>query len=136
MTTARSLDGQVAIVTGGGKGIGRAIALELSACGARVLVTGRDERALGETVGEIAHGGGKARHLVGDVREMSHARAAAAAVVETWGSLSVVVANAGMAGTLNMGSAARATTRAFRERARSSTRTFWAPTRRSTPLSR
>ncbi|MGO9837570.1 MAG: SDR family NAD(P)-dependent oxidoreductase [Polyangiaceae bacterium] len=103
MTTARFLDGRVAIVTGGGKGIGRAIALELSACGAGVLVTGRDERALGETVGEIAHGGGKARHLVGDVREMSHARAAAAVALETWGGLHVVVANAGLAGTLNMG---------------------------------
>src|ERR1022692_4514441 len=82
MTMARLLDGQVALVTGGGKGIGRAIALELSAGGARVLVTGRDERALGETVGEIAHGGGQARHLVGDVREEPHARAAAAKATE------------------------------------------------------
>jgi NAD(P)-dependent dehydrogenase (short-subunit alcohol dehydrogenase family) len=103
MTLARLLDGQVAIVTGGGKGIGRAIALELSAAGACVLVTGRDERALGETVGEIAHGGGQARHLVGDVREDSHARAAAARAMETWARLDVVVANAGMAGTLHMG---------------------------------
>jgi NAD(P)-dependent dehydrogenase (short-subunit alcohol dehydrogenase family) len=103
MTMARLLDGQVALVTGGGKGIGRAIALELSAGGARVLVTGRDERALGETVGEIAHGGGQARHLVGDVREEPHARAAAAKATEIWGRLDVVVANAGMAGTLPMG---------------------------------
>jgi NAD(P)-dependent dehydrogenase (short-subunit alcohol dehydrogenase family) len=103
MTMARSLDGQGAIVTGGGKGIGRAIALELSAGGARVLVTGRDERALGETVGEIAHGGGHARHLVGDVREERHARAAAAKAIEMWGRLDVVVANAGMAGTVHMG---------------------------------
>jgi len=103
MTTARLLDGQVAIVTGGGKGIGRSIAIELAASGARVLVTGRDEGALGETVGEIAHGGGQARHLVGDVREESHARAAAARALETWGGLDVVVANAGMGGTVRMG---------------------------------
>ena len=49
---ADALEGKVAIVTGGGKGIGRAIALELAGRGVRVLVTGRDERALGETVGE------------------------------------------------------------------------------------
>jgi len=104
MTTGHSLDGQVALVTGGGRGIGRAIALELSACGARVLVTGRDERALGETVGEIAHGGGQARHLVGDVRDESHGHAAAARAVETWGRLDVVVANAGLAGTARVGS--------------------------------
>jgi 3-hydroxybutyrate dehydrogenase len=103
MTTARLLDGQVAMVTGGGKGIGRAIALQLSAGGARVLVTGRDERALAETVGEIAHGGGQARHIVGDVRDESHGRAAAARALETWGVLNVVVANAGMAGTVRMG---------------------------------
>jgi ketoreductase len=103
------LDGRVAIVTGGGKGIGRAIALELAAAGARVLVTGRDERALGETVGEIAHGGGRARHLVGDVRDERHARAAVALAVETWGPLHTVVANAGIAGTTRMGDAASLT---------------------------
>jgi 3-hydroxybutyrate dehydrogenase len=103
MTTARALDGQVAMVTGGGKGIGRAIALQLSASGARVLVTGRDERALAETVGEIAHGGGQARHVVGDVRDEAHSRAAAARAIDTWGALSVVVANAGLAGTVPVG---------------------------------
>ena len=45
------LDGKVALVTGGGKAIGRAIALALAARGVRVVVMGRTERALGETVG-------------------------------------------------------------------------------------
>jgi ketoreductase len=105
MTAQPGLEGRVAIVTGGGKGIGRAIALELAAAGARVLITGRDERALGDTVGEIAHGGGRARHLVGDVRDEQHARAAVALAVETWGTLHTVVANAGMAGTTRIGDA-------------------------------
>src|SRR5579872_6569779 len=97
------LGGQVALVTGGGKGIGRAIALELAARGAGVLVTGRDERSLGETVGEIVHGGGRARHLPGDVRQASHARDAVGLAWSVWGRLDVVVANAGVAGTTKMG---------------------------------
>jgi hypothetical protein len=60
----RKLDGQVAVVAGGGEGTARSVALLLAARGARVVVTGKDERALGETVGEIAHGGGQARHVV------------------------------------------------------------------------
>jgi NAD(P)-dependent dehydrogenase (short-subunit alcohol dehydrogenase family) len=99
------LDGQVAIVTGGGKGIGRAIALELAASGVRVLVTGRDEKALGEAVGEIVHGGGRGRHLVGDVRDERHAGEAVARAVETWGGLDIVVANAGISGTTRIGDA-------------------------------
>ncbi len=99
------LDGQVALVTGGGKGIGRAIALELSGRGARVMVTGRGERELGEAVGEIVHAGGQARHLAGDVREPSHARAAVARALETWGRLDLVIANAGITGTAPLGAA-------------------------------
>lgn len=92
------LEGQVAVVTGGGKGIGRAIALALAARGVRVLVTGRDERALGETVGEIAHGGGKARHLAGDVRDVAHLEAAMKRANDELGALRIVVANAGLSG--------------------------------------
>jgi ketoreductase len=101
------LEGQVALVTGGGAGIGRAIALELSGRGARVLVTGRRERALGETVGEIVHGGGQARHLAGDVRDPTQVRAAVTRAVETWGRLDVVVANAGVTGSTRLGGPAR-----------------------------
>jgi len=103
MSTERPLAGRVALITGGGKGIGRAIALELSGRGARVLVTGRDERALGEVVGEIAHAGGQARHVVGDVRDDRHVGAAVARAVETWGQFDIAVANAGIAGTVKMG---------------------------------
>jgi NAD(P)-dependent dehydrogenase (short-subunit alcohol dehydrogenase family) len=99
----RALAGQVAIVTGGGRGIGEAIALELSGRGARVLVTGRDEKGLGEIVGEIVHGGGQARHLAGDVRDPEHAKAAVTRAMETWGRLDVVVANAGTTGSTPLG---------------------------------
>src|SRR5260370_19102708 len=103
MSTGRTLAGRVALVTGGGKGIGRGVAWELSGCGACVLVTGRDERALGEVVGEIAHSGGQARHVVGDVRDEHHVRAAVARAMETWGRFDIAVANAGVAGALRMG---------------------------------
>src|SRR5258708_18788472 len=102
------LEGQVVVVSGGGKGIGRAVALELAARKARILVTGRDERALAETVGEIANAGGQARHAVGDVRLEGDAPKAIARALEVWGRLDVVVANAGIAGTARMGDPAGA----------------------------
>lgn len=99
----RTLEGKTALVTGGGKGIGRAVALALSARGVRVVVTGREERALGETVGEIAHGGGKARHLAGDVRDPAHLAAAVERAIETFGGLDIVIANAGHAARVDLG---------------------------------
>jgi NAD(P)-dependent dehydrogenase (short-subunit alcohol dehydrogenase family) len=99
-----SLEGQTALVTGGGKGIGRAIALALAARGVRIVVTGRVERALGETVGEIAHGGGKARHLAGDVRDPVHLAAAVDRAIDVFGRLDIVIANAGQSGHVPLGS--------------------------------
>ena len=89
----KGLDGKVALLVGGGEGAGRSIALGLAARGVRIVVTGPDERALGETVGEIAYGGGKARHLAGDVRDAAHLDAAALRAIEVFGSLDFVIAN-------------------------------------------
>lgn len=87
----RSLEGQTALIGGGGTAIGRAIALALSARGVRIVVTGRDERALGETVGEVVHGGGKARHVAGDPSDAAHLVAVAARAVEVFGGLDIVI---------------------------------------------
>ena len=61
------LDGQVAIVSGGGTGLGRASALELAACGARVVVCGRRAEPLEQTA-ESAEGG-RVEAQVCDIRE-------------------------------------------------------------------
>jgi NAD(P)-dependent dehydrogenase (short-subunit alcohol dehydrogenase family) len=95
-----SLDGKVAWIAGVGGGedgevIGRAVALALSARGVRVLVTGPVERALGVVVGEVAHGGGKARHLVTPVADPAGAKAAVARALEAFGRIDFVVACAG-----------------------------------------
>lgn len=76
---------------GGGTALGRAIALALSARGVRIVVTGPDEKSLGETVGEIVHGGGKARHVPGEGRASSVLGAAIARANEVFGELDIVV---------------------------------------------
>jgi enoyl-[acyl-carrier-protein] reductase (NADH) len=88
----RTLEGQTALVTGGGRPLGRAIALALAARGVRVVVTGVDEKALGITVGEIVHGGGKARHLAGDPADAAHLTAAVERALEVFGGLDIVIA--------------------------------------------
>jgi NAD(P)-dependent dehydrogenase (short-subunit alcohol dehydrogenase family) len=75
----------IAVVIDGGSPQGRAIALALAARGTRVVVAGVNERDLGETVGEIVYGGGKARHVVGDVE------AATPRAREVFGGLDVIV---------------------------------------------
>lgn len=87
----RSLEGRTALVTGGGTPFGRAVALALSARGVRIVTTGRDEKALGETVGEIVHGGGKARHVAGEGRASSVLGAAVERAKEVFGGLDIVI---------------------------------------------
>jgi citronellol/citronellal dehydrogenase len=87
------LRGRVALVTGGGTGLGRASALELARCGAAVVVVGRREEPLLETVAAI--GEERASWATGDVRERAQARQLVAGVLERWGRLDVLVNNAG-----------------------------------------
>lgn len=94
-TPATSLDGRVAIVTGAGAGLGRAEALALSDAGARVVVNDLPGAA-DEVVDEIKARGGEVAVVEGDVGERSTADAMLAAAVEGFGSLEVVVNNAGM----------------------------------------
>jgi NAD(P)-dependent dehydrogenase (short-subunit alcohol dehydrogenase family) len=93
------LAGKVALVGEGGDLLGRSVALALAARGVSVVVTGRVERALGETVGEIVSGGGKARHVVADP-EREDAGAAVARALDVFGGLDLVVATSGRSGLL------------------------------------
>src|SRR6188472_4385813 len=87
------LDGQVAIVTGGGSGLGRASALELAALGAQVVVCGRREEPLAETAARADDGRVEARAC--DIREEDQVEALVDAVLERHGRIDVLVNNAG-----------------------------------------
>jgi NAD(P)-dependent dehydrogenase (short-subunit alcohol dehydrogenase family) len=94
-------DGQVAIVTGGGGGIGRAHCLALAACGAKVIVNGRKNsgRTLSEIVrDEIVSLGGEAIAVHGTIGEDADARALVKAAIEAYGRLDIVINNAGTPG--------------------------------------
>lgn len=90
-----SLDGRVAVVTGAGAGLGRAEALALAAAGAKVVLNDLPGAA-DEAVEEIRSRGGEATVVEGDVSERSTADAMVAAAVDGFGSLDIVVNNAGM----------------------------------------
>jgi NAD(P)-dependent dehydrogenase (short-subunit alcohol dehydrogenase family) len=89
---------RVAVVTGANRGIGRAIAVALAADGFAVAVTARDEATLADTVAEVEKGGGTALPLTCDVRDEASVAAMADGVLDRWGSVHTVVANAGTAG--------------------------------------
>ena len=93
----RALDGRVALVTGGGTGIGAAIAHAFAATGAAVTVTGRRPDPLEEVVRSIGEAGGAALAHPSDVTDLASMEAAAAATVTRFGHLDLVVANAGAA---------------------------------------
>jgi NADP-dependent 3-hydroxy acid dehydrogenase YdfG len=90
------LDGQVAIVTGAGSGIGRATALALGCAGARVVVAGRRREVLEDAAGELRAAGAEALVQPGDVTRAEDASALAAAAEQAWGRLDILVNNAGM----------------------------------------
>ena len=89
------LDGKVAIVSGSGRGIGRAVALKLASDGARVVVNDLDEATARETAEEIGAAGGEAAVCAGSVTEPSFAARFVSAAVDGFGGLDIIVNNAG-----------------------------------------
>jgi 3-oxoacyl-[acyl-carrier protein] reductase len=89
------LSGKIAIVTGGSRGIGRAIAQDLALEGAAVMIASRDPAACEQTVGEIRNGRGQAASLALDLREADAPAKLAAATVKQFGGIDIVVNNAG-----------------------------------------
>ena len=88
----------VAVVTGANRGIGRAIAGALAADGFATAVTARDPATLADTVAAIEARGGAVAAYACDVGDEDSVAAMAAEVVERWGGVHTVVANAGVAG--------------------------------------
>src|SRR3954449_7197100 len=84
------LEGRVALVTGGGTGLGRAAAAELRACGAEVVISGRRREVLDEAAAELG-----AHAVDGDVREPAGAERMVRFALERCGRLDVLVNNAG-----------------------------------------
>ncbi|HEX4081438.1 MAG TPA: SDR family NAD(P)-dependent oxidoreductase, partial [Acidimicrobiales bacterium] len=94
--TSMLLDGQVAIVTGAGTGIGAATASVLAREGAAVVLTGRRPAKLDEVAEEIRRLGGRATTAPGDVGQDATCVAAVAAAVADYGHVDIVINNAGI----------------------------------------
>jgi citronellol/citronellal dehydrogenase len=87
--------GRVALVSGGGSGIGRATALELAATGAGVVVCGRRSEPLAEVRGEVERLGGECLAVAADLREEDDVERLVGAALERFGRIDVLVNNAG-----------------------------------------
>jgi NAD(P)-dependent dehydrogenase (short-subunit alcohol dehydrogenase family) len=94
----RRLEGQVALVTGAGRGFGRAIAQRFAAEGAKVALTARTRAQVDETTELIRTGGGEAIAFAGDVADRNHVVHAIAETEARFGPVSVLVSNAGITG--------------------------------------
>lgn len=90
-----TLEGKAAIVTGSGRGIGRAIASRLASEGAAVVVNDLDEQAVTETVETIRRKGGRAEGSPGDVTAAAFPQTLVEATIERFGSIDIIVNNAG-----------------------------------------
>jgi NAD(P)-dependent dehydrogenase (short-subunit alcohol dehydrogenase family) len=95
---AAVLDGRTALVTGGGRGLGRAIAQHLARAGARVALLARTSSQLEAAAAAIAAEGGRALPIVADVTDREAIEAGVADAERALGPISILVNNAGLAG--------------------------------------
>jgi 3-oxoacyl-[acyl-carrier protein] reductase len=92
------LSGQVAVVTGAGRGIGAAIARKLAALGADTILCGRTRTGLEDGASDIARSQGRAEGVVCDVTDLRSVQSLARHVEQSRGRLDIVVNNAGIGG--------------------------------------
>lgn len=97
-----SLSGAVAVVTGGGRGIGLAIATKLAAMDASVVLTGRDESRVQQVAWEMASAGQRGEGIGCDVSDLASVEALGAHLRKTYGRVDILVNNAGIGGPNGM----------------------------------
>jgi len=95
--TGRKLDGRIALVSGSGRGIGRAVAEKLASEGARLVVNDLDDGLANEVVSGIQSAGGQAVAVCGDVTATDFGRRFVDSAVEAFGGVDIIVNNAGYA---------------------------------------
>jgi 3-oxoacyl-[acyl-carrier protein] reductase len=93
-----SLSGLVAVVTGGGRGIGRAIVNKLSQMGATVILTGRDEALLDQIAGDLNGRGHRAEGVRCDLTDLASVEALGDHLRTAYGRVDILVNNAGVSG--------------------------------------
>ena len=98
MSAGGELEGRNALVTGGGRGIGRSIARTLGAAGARVAVLARTRQQVEEAARELSAAGSAALALAADVSLPGEVAAGVAEVERAWGGIDILVNNAGVLG--------------------------------------
>jgi 3-oxoacyl-[acyl-carrier protein] reductase len=98
MDTTQPLDGQVAVITGAGRGIGAAIARKLAGLGATAVLCGRTQSSLDSTAKSIVESGGKTEVIPCDVTVLHQLEYAAARLDSTFKRLDILVNNAGIGG--------------------------------------
>src|SRR5215470_18981117 len=93
-----SIRGQIAVITGAGRGIGAAIARQLAELGAVCVICGRTESRLRHTADEITRAGGQCETAICDVTDLRSVEALASRVERTFGRTDILVNNAGIGG--------------------------------------
>ena len=99
-STPFRLDNKRALITGGGRGIGRACALALASAGAEIAVVSRTQDELDEVVQKINSGGGNAHALTGDVSAPEEGQRLTEAALELWDKVDILVNGAGISPVL------------------------------------